>query len=372
MKRENDQRLQELKDSGKPIYSISRLDCINRCLQEAYLTYDKEIRGSGNIYTLLGSKTHDVLEKIVNGEASESDLLPAVYKELEDAELFGFEFPKDMNGEDSIRNGWIADMEHFCKTYKSPKKNLVTEQLFIYKSPNNNILQGYIDLQIIKENNHIDIYDYKTSSLYSGKDILEHGRQLVIYAMGKEQEGYIVDSINWIFLKYVEIRFLGYKTAKSKEKTEISKIIERRKIASEMEKYIVQDLSAIGLDDLDMWPILDEFKSSGGDFSVLPNNLGDNYKILPYICHYDLTDEIRRECESYIDETILKWEKMHEDIEFTEFSPRNFYRTQKNGKIVEDTFYCGQLCTYGKTCKYYRDFLLTRQAAGSDNMDDLF
>jgi hypothetical protein len=85
------------------VYSISRLDCINRCIYEAYRTYVLHERGDKNIYTVLGSTIHECLENIVKGEATEEDLLPAMEKDLENVSLFGLEFPKDMKGEDSIR-----------------------------------------------------------------------------------------------------------------------------------------------------------------------------------------------------------------------------------------------------------------------------
>ena len=100
------------------MYSISRLDCINRCIYEAYRTYVLDERGDKNIYTVLGSTIHECLENIVAGNATEADLLPAMENDLENVGLFGLEFPKDQKGEDSIRINWIKDMTHFCKTYK--------------------------------------------------------------------------------------------------------------------------------------------------------------------------------------------------------------------------------------------------------------
>lgn len=365
--RAQDKRLEELRASGKTIYSISRLDTINRCLYEAYRTYILGERGENNVYAMLGGKVHDVLENIVNGEATEADLQPAVDEELEDIDLLGLSFPKDRNGEDTIRQGWINNMKHFCATYKSPKNNgdLHTEELFIYETPKGNVLQGYIDLYKENKNGSISIYDYKTSSLYKGEDLKEHGRQLVLYALGKEQEGFKVKSVAWIFLKYVNITFLGKKTKKSKDKTELTKIVERRKIAQEMSDYIEDDLYELGIDVFEADVLLTDFKKANS-FDVLPEEIRSRYKITPCVYEYELTDEIKKECIQYIDNTIEKWEKL------TEYPPKPFTKIQKNGKEVSDIFYDTCLCSHFKNCPYIHEYLDMLDKDDNDDVDDMF
>lgn len=369
MDRAIDKRLEEIKASGKTIYSISRLDTINHCLYEAYKTYVLGDRGENNVYAMLGGKVHDVLEGIVNGTATESDLQPAVDEELEDIELLGLSFPKDFKGEDTIRQGWINNMKHFCSTYKSPKNNgdLHTEELFIYETPKGNILQGYIDLYKENKDGAISIYDYKTSSLYKGEDLKSHGRQLVLYALGKEQEGFKVKSVAWIFLKYVNISFLGNKTAKSKTKTEITKVIERRKIAQELCGYVEDDLAELGIDEIETDIILTDFKRANS-FDVLPEEVRSRYKMTPCVYEYDLTDEIRQECIDYIDGTIEMWEGQEE------YPHLSFTKLQKNGKEIENTFYCHALCSHGKTCPHIKEFddLKNMDTKKEDDADDMF
>lgn len=366
MERATDKRLEELKASGKTVYSISRLDTINHCLYEAYRTYILHDRGENNVYGMLGGKVHDVLEAIVNGEATEADLQPAVDEELEDIDLLGLSFPKDRNGEDTIRQGWINNMKHFCATYKSPKNNgdLHTEELFIYETPKGNVLQGYIDLYKENKNGTISIYDYKTSSLYKGEDMKSHGRQLVLYALGKEQEGFKVKSVAWIFLKYVNISFMGKKTSRSKEKTLITKTIERKKIAQEMAEYVEDALNELGIDDFDAEIILTDFKRANS-FDVLPEKIKCLFKMTPAVIEYDLTDEVKEECIKYIDDTIEMWEGL------TEYPPTSFTKVQKNGKEVLNIFYCEYLCSHGKQCTYLREFL-DMYDKNENEEDDMF
>lgn len=367
MTRETDPRLQKLYDSGEEIYSISRIDSINNCLYGAYLTYKLHKRGSNNVYAIMGGKIHDVLEKITNGEATEKDLLPAMQAELDDMDALDITFPKDSKGGDAIREGWIKDMEHFCTTYKAPrKKNLSTEELFIYTTSTGKHLIGYIDLQHNKKRT-TDIYDYKTSTLYKGEDLKSHGRQLVVYQMGKEQENQKVGKVAWIFLKYVDITFMGYKTAKSKEKTLLTKTIERKKIGTEMEKYVERDLLDAGYDEVDTEIFLNEFKQTN-KFDCLPKEIKKQYKIKPCVLDYEVTDEVKKECEDYINQTIEMWESLGDDVK--NYPPRSFTKIQKNGKEVNDIFFCTSLCQHYKECPFIRDFLDTLDTTNDD--EDLF
>ena len=359
--RQLDPRLKELYDKDIPVYSISRIDCINRCPYEAKLTYINKDRGDQNIYSLLGTRIHDVLEKLMNDEATEADLLPAMKDELEDADLFGYDFPKDSRGESTIRGSWVANMTHFCNTYRRPVGDFKTESFFLYKTPKNRYLQGYIDLTKTRSDGTLSVYDYKTSTVYKGEDLRDHGRQLVLYALGLEQQGYTVHSVAWIFLKYVEVRFTGRKTQKSKEKTEISKILERRKIVKELERYITDDLRELGLDELSIELTINTAIQN----NEIPEEVKDRYKIIPYVCQYELSDETRRDCVEYIDSTIDWWETTKC------YPPKSFTQKTKQGKERPDTFYCAQLCSHGKQCIYLKEYFET-STSGEDDDEDLF
>lgn len=353
MVRELDTRLEELRNSGVPIYSISRLDTINNCLAEAYMTYVRHLNQRQNIYASLGGKIHDTLEDIVNNKATEEDLLPAIKEELDNMDILGIEFPKDMNGGNSIRDGWIADMKHFCDTYKSPKgDNLHTEELFIYKTPKGKYLQGYIDLYKENSDGTISIYDYKTSSMYSKQGINEHARQLLLYALGKQQEGFKVKSVAWIFLKYVNVEFQGYKTAKSKNKTLIKKTIERKKIGSELSKYVEQVCYEKGIDEIETECILQELKIT----NEIPNVLKKDFSIKPCVYEYEITEEALNECIKYIDDTIEMWEKLDKEKEEI-FTPRALTKLNKSGNVVDDIFFCTNLCGHFEHCKYIQEHL---------------
>lgn len=344
------------------VYSISRLDTINNCLYEAYQTYRLNDRGDNNIWGYCGSHIHKILQNIVEGTATEKDLLPAMNEELQNLDKFGISFPKDSKGGDSIRDSWISDMTHFCKTYISPKnKNLRTEVELNWTDPNGHKLVGFADL--IKENKDgsIEIYDYKTSGMYSKQDMLSKGRQLVLYSMmcGKK-----VRSANWIFLRYIDVTYMGYKTIKSKEKVELKKTIERRKLVKELEKSIRVELAEQNCSNIEIDFLMEDALKD----NIIPNQVAHIYKIKPCVVTYDITDELKDECLKYIDSTIKMWESLSNET--LEKEHRSFSKTQNNGKVINDLFYCYELCGHKKNCPHFQDYIAIQQT--NDNYEDLF
>jgi len=357
MERADDKRLQELKESGVELYSISKLDTINNCLYGAYRTYRLGDRGGNNIYALMGGKLHDVLEGMANGTKTKADLLPAMQEELDNMDMLGIKFPNE-----KIRDGWIADIKNFCETFDFPEgKKYDTEQLFIYKTDDGHYIQGYIDLIDNVADGVINIYDHKSSGMYSSKDMDEHARQLIVYLLGKEQEGFKVGKIAWHFMKYVEV---AYCDLKGRQK---SRIVERRKIYEETKKYVENALIASGYDefDVDMW--IDQLKTTNR-FDGIPV---EGFSIKPCIVEYPIDNEVVQDCKKYVHDTIAKWESL-EGKDESAYPPRKFVRTQKNGNVVPDVFFCTCLCSHFQQCQYIHDFLDKMENKKDDEYGDLF
>lgn len=351
---------------GDNVYSISRLDCINECLHQAYHTYRLDDRGDNNVWALCGGKIHECVEGIVNGTATEADLLPALQEELNDLEMFGLDFPKDSRGGTAIRDGWISNMEHFCKHYKSPRgKSLQAEVEVNYTTPKGNKLIGYIDLIRTLKDGSVEIYDYKTSSMFSKDELIKKGRQLVVYSLAEEQLGAMVKSASWIFLKYVDIIYMGYKTVKSKTKTELKKTVERRKIVKELEASIRKELEEQNCSDIEIDFLMEDALKD----NEIPKQVEHLYKIRPCVVTYEITDEIKQECIDYIDNTIEMWENLSD--EECEASHREFTKTQKNGKVVNDLFPCMSICPHFKKCRHIQDYLAQMETPEPSD-EDLF
>lgn len=355
-KREKNERLQELFKSGAKVYSISKANTINECLHEAYRQYILHDKGINGIYGVLGTKIHDSLESIVNGEAR-PDILPDVLnQELLDLDMLGLSFPKDFKGNDSIRNNWIADMKHFCKTFTPPKGKFRTEELVIYPlgrtlddtEETDRYVQGYIDL--IRENTDgtISIYDWKTSTKFKPDELLHHGRQLIFYALAKEAEGEKVRDVSWIMLKYCEVSFMGKKRANSKTKSEIVKVLNRGKLVSELRNHIENDLEELGYDEIDI-EFMIKMALEENSLDSLPEEVKSRYKVKPYVCRYELTDELKQETLDYLNKVADLYESLDSEDE-SQWPPRSFTRVNGNGNEVEDTFFCNNLCNYRNVC----------------------
>lgn len=363
-----DERLQALFDAGIDVYSISKTNTIENCLYEAFLTYIKHERGKNGVYGILGTKIHDKLEQIMNSEATKDDLLPTLNEELSDLDMLGIDFPKDFKGGTSIRDGWVADMEHFCTNFTQPKGKFKTEELIIYnlddfydeklaqkeEQKKARYIQGYIDLIRENDDGTISIYDWKTSSQFSENDLIHHGRQLVLYAISKEAEGFKIKQTAWIMLKYVEVTFMGKARVNSKEETKITKVLNRGKIIKELQKHLEYDLSKMGFNELDIEIMIDEAKKQNS-FDVFPKEISSKYKIKPYVREYEITEELKKETIEYINSMADLFESLTVEDESC-WTPRNFTKTNNKGSESEDTFFCNVLCNHRDTCKHIKKF----------------
>lgn len=366
-KRETHPRLQELYDKKIYPYSISKLNAIDGCLLEAYFSYkctDERRNREKSIYGIMGNQIHEVLEGIYNDISTPEDLLPAMKKELADADLINIDFPRDFKGGTSIRDSWIKDMTHFCNNFKKLEGNkFTTEELIILKVSDKRYLIGYVDLiQLIDEEKKIiDIYDFKTSSIFKKEDLAHHGRQLVVYAMAKEQQGYTVRRVAWLMLKYVKVSFEGYARSNSKTKKTIEKIIQRGKIGKELAGQVERLLVEAGYNEIDIDILLEDFIETN-QFDILPKDISSAFKVEQCIVEYDINEEVKQEVLKYINERadIFEelWEKTDED-----WLPVKIDQKQ--------SFYCNNLCSHRSICpeiKKYNSLLIL----DNTNDEDLF
>ena len=351
------------------MYSFSKLSTIEECKYQAYLNYvEKRKSRKQNVWAILGSKLHDKLEQITNGEATTNELPPLIKEELNIVDTLGIKFPKDFKGGDSIRNNWVANMTHFCENFIPLEGKFSTEELVILKLDDDHYIQGYIDLVKHNEDGSVSIMDWKTSALYKG-DALEHAaHQLVIYGMAKEAEGETVKDLSWVFMKYAEIKYKGYKTKRSKEKSLISKVVERRNIVKELTSQIQQDMLDKGYDDLtiDIY-IEDALKKNG--LEALPSNIRELYNVSQYILTIPYTEEAKEKTMKYVWDMVNEYEKRSNKS--NEWEHKQFTKINSKGNEVEDTFYCNCLCSFGDNCEHIKIYneLATMK---DDGFADLF
>ena len=360
--REVNDTLEQLKKDGVQLYSISKADAISNCLYGAYLSYKTHSPTCPNVYSKLGSKVHDCLERILNNEATTDDLLPALQSELDEADMLGMDFPRDRRGGTSIRDNWIKNMTHFCTNFQKLDGEFLTEQLFIYPLSPTRTIRGYIDVvEIIDEDNkEISIWDWKTSSQFSKETLLEHGRQLVVYQIAKEHEGYKVKDVGWIMLKYAEISYNWYARKNAKNKTPITKVCDRWKIGETLKDFVSGWLAESGYDEFDIEYFVNKMLTSNS-IDGLPILLQEEISINLYIRKYEVTEELKQEALDYITKQADIFESLPADDE-SKWAP----------SITPDKeFFCAYLCDHGKFCKHYKSYKTLKQLEKTAD-EDLF
>ena len=358
--RAKDPRLQELYDQGVDLYSYSKMSTINKCLYQAWRTYILHDRGANSVYGALGGKIHDCLQSIIDGNGTTTDLLPAMNSELVDLDMLGLDFPHDFRGGTSIRDKWVADMTNFCKTFYPPKGKFATEQLLILKVSDKRAVQGYIDLLRYNADGTVSVLDWKTSSNYAEKDLLEHGRQLTIYGMALEQAGYKVKSTAWIMLKYVVINFNWYATKRSKTKTPLTRIVNRSKIYATIKDAVESACRESCMDEADIEMAMMEFSKTNILGDQFPAAVREQFSIKPYVRNYPYTEELKQEALDYINKTADLYERLPHDKE----------HPWEPCEISKDTsFFCNNLCGHRKPCPYIQDYN-TSLAANTSKPDD--
>ena len=355
----NDRRIKELYEKGAKVYSFSKLNNIDDCLYGAKITYIEKDRGIGSPWTVLGNTIHDALQGIVDGNKTTDDLIPAMNKDLSDLEMLGLDFPKDFKGGDLIRNKWIQDMTHFCKTFTAPNGTFKTEQLLILEVNPTRYLIGYSDLIRFFSDGSVQVLDWKTSSLFQTKDLQHHGRQLVLYSMALKQAGYTVRDPAWIMLKYVTIKYMGKLRQNSKEETQLVKMCERCKIYATIHVSVEKRLDEAGITGIDQEVLMSKFQETNS-LSMMPESIQELFTITPYVQPYELSEEREQEAIEFINRVADKFESLDPS---EDWPPKTIDK--------ESVFSCSNLCSHRRVCPYLRDYFL-RESISKMKDEELF
>lgn len=332
------ERLQELKDQGKTVYSFSRLGTMNNCEYEYYNTYMLKNRGIENIYTVMGSSIHDGTESLYKGEMNPKDFKESVENKLIESELLGITFPSD-----KIGDSWKADVNHFLANFKKIDKKAVLEKLIVFEVSDGIYFQGYVDaiMPSDKGKPYIDVVDWKTSSKFTGKKLTEAGRQLLLYNIGLDQVTNVkVDKVVWFMIKYVYVCSQGKKAVKKK-------MCNRGKWVKEIRNQLHKLLEKSGVEDFEVEILLDKAVEDN-NLSCLPKEIQEQYWLEDCMVEYDITDEKINEVKEYVVDTVQKIENKNPSDE-SEWKPKKIDKY--------DSFYCSVLCGHRKTCRFYKEFL---------------
>lgn len=356
--RKKDPRIKKLQDEGKTVWSYSRLNTFNQCKLQYHLSYNKRVENKQNIYSYMGGVIHDAIEAfqcngvddkgnrldIVNDNdmdiilSENTDFIKNKYQAgLIEAEMLGLKFPNEI-----IEKSWKLCMEDWINNFKKIDRKMITEKLIVFEVVNDIWIQGYIDVLMGNKDGTVDIMDWKTSSKFTGKELIKAGRQLLLYELGVESNfGRKTTNRQWYMFKLINL-------CKKQKNGKIKKsVFSRHKWVKENKKQFENVLRKFGIDEFEI-PIYINRAIADNNIDIFPEEIKQQYWIEDGYVSYDSTPEKIQELKDYIKNTvnnILSLDKTKdEDWEIDEINPK-------------DAFFCNNLCGVRGSCYRYKEYL---------------
>lgn len=337
-----------------PIWSYSRVSSFQNCIYEYFLSRVLKLEGKENIYSVTGSCVHDSIEAFYNKEIEYKDLVERFESDFLNIEISDFKFSNDELRNDSMREKYKECIIHFLKNHQAIKTKLITEQE-IWVDVDGHVFMGYIDAVTKGEDGIYYVYDWKTSTRYSGKKVDEHANQLLLYALALNQAGVPLDKIRvaWNFLKYTNI---SYMQKNKKIKTTIG---ERHKWVEKIKTPLKKDLKDFyGLEDWEIDIKIDELIKLNS-LETLDESIKSKYALDDCYTYVEVNEQsilkLKNELVELVNE-ILKRSKNEEDWQREDIKP-------------EEEFYCSVLCGMRGRCKYFKDYLNKKNDIQQEELD---
>lgn len=322
------------------IWSWSKWNCFHTSPYEYFLKYilhKKEDR-TDCIYTTTGGIAHDIMERRYTGKLPYEQMID----DFEDGWVTAFniaEMKFDRNSpekNDKISQKYYENLKHFFMNHTPLKYKPVIEQ-FVKAKIGDNLFQGYIDVCFKDDEGNFNILDWKTSSIYKGKKAENECGQLVVYAIGLNQQGVSMDKIHicWNFLKYVSIQ---YEQANGAVKI---REVERCKIGESLQTNAKMWLKKLGYADQ-----VDDYLKlllDTNDIECLPKEVQEKYIISDCYVYVPLTNELINRWKETIISTINDIELREKDYEETH-SDKAFWDTDES--VEAQNYYFSTLCGY--------------------------
>ena len=327
--RELDPKIKKLRDEGKTLWSYSKLGTYNNCPYGYYKTYIERDIGKDNLYSVLGSQAHDILEEAYNTGKYNSEHAVTRFKiELDRTLNSGYRFSGDEKMNTAIYKNYVTSMTHYfehfeLEKFKSKQEGLVLAHLF-----DDHYIHGYYD-QVRRFNESFEVIDFKTSTEFKKDERWEKARQLILYAdILSKNSKFNIDKVAWAMLKYVKVSY-KLKNGNTKER-----ILMRSKIVSELSKQLEKDLKDLKVDDLFASMYIDE-AIARNDLEKMPDEIRTKYTIEPWYDYYEYTEEDVKEVYEYIRGTI---EKIMAE---KEWRPN-----------LDSSYFCNELCNHRDSCPH--------------------
>jgi len=333
------------KYKGKSMWSFSKLDGFHGCKQAYYLQRVEKIRGRQNIWGLLGTTVHDCLEGLIKEEITIAEAVEILIKKLDDGRLAGITFPTE-----SMEDNYKKSVIHYFNNFKLPDiDDYKIELKQFLELEDNNVIIGFIDFILKHNDGTIEIRDFKTSSAFTKSDLKSKARQLLVYNEMLTSNFKKINNVKVSFdmIKYCKVIHKGNKR---------SKTCERHKMVLLLESKVRKDLMEIYKDEL----IVDELVIHAISKNKIPEEIIDNYEILPHIVYYDFTDEDLKELYDWIYSTIK------------EVKEETLWESKISSEESKAEFWCKNLCGVNEYCNDYLSYCENSKEKNIPVDDDLF
>lgn len=354
----------KIKYNTDRLFSWSMINTFTTSPYEYFLHYVLHTPEDRNdcVYATMGGMAHDILEKLYNKKIK--------YKDMEDefetawsmaVDISNLKF--DRNDEEhnkKLSDKYYDDLKHFYKSHVLIPYKTITEQ-FVVTKINDYVLQGYLDLAFKDNEGCYNIIDFKTSSIYTGKNLIEKSGQLCVYALGLIQSGVPIEKIKiaFNFLKYVTVQ---YRQANGVIK---ERNIERCELGAKLQSNAKMWLKKFGYKKSD--EILKELIDYN-DIRVLPEDVQKMFFIKDCYVYIPLTQDLIDDWVEKISTTIkdILW---REEQYAQDKNDKWFFDTEES--VKKESYYFATLCGYSKGLhKPYGLYL--EKLEESKNSNDLF
>lgn len=355
MARLSKEELVALREKYGELYSYSKYNTYSSDPYTYFLNYilhTPKDRPQNN-FTLLGEATHTLIQNAYEKGWTCEQMLASFRESIIDYQLMQKKFISSSDSvNDSVEAKYVPCVEHYLKHFKPlPYKFSIEEMVDIMVGKY--YFYGFVDMSHTEhdEENHdytVWITDFKTSSLYSPKDRLNHREQLLLYAAAYSQKHRVPISkikLRWDFIKYVNVVFLQ---ENGMIKTQV---IERHELADFLCKKVERWATKLKFDEFEIGDMLQNIADE--NYELLPPQIYRKFKVEH--CYVEIPfgqsdiDELLWKIVTTIDEandkTIDYWFTNDDKIFWQEVT-------------FADSFYFNNLCEYsGKLHKPYGEWL---------------
>lgn len=211
-KKKNNPIYSKLRNDKAKLWSFSRCSGYRDCPYSYHLAKTRYEEGIDNVYSLTGTLSHDLLEKNYTEEKLTREYM---LQEFNNGMLKilsnGYRFMTQKTEE-----SYLINMRHYFSTFEEDEnikecEKFVAMPLWIYDSSlQDEYFQGWCDAILYNDDGTVSIGDFKTSTIYVGKDLVKKSKQLILYSIAYEHlYGVKVKSVFFDFLKYADVEVKG-------------------------------------------------------------------------------------------------------------------------------------------------------------------